>query len=245
MAAEKLEVLPLQVKKILQFYEATQQRMGVVIVGPSGCGKSTIWQVLKTAQKLGGDPFEDTPKFNTNQAFVFIKPHACTDKVIDLVKSKFSEVGISILSEGDIDGATIDENKYIDQHYYAIASKATIMKPNELNVPKAKFSETFGEEWDDVLAADPPKVLNALDACKFLEVDADTMDARWGEAKAAKRIVKFGGGFYCARVEIEGKEPLYTLNAFFMSMRAKFTKPDVRIHYFVVRFDAASLSGAP
>ena len=54
MAAEKLEVLPLQVKKILQFYEATQQRMGVVIVGPSGCGKSTIWQVLKKAlAKLG------------------------------------------------------------------------------------------------------------------------------------------------------------------------------------------------
>ena len=54
MAAEKLEVLPLQVKKILQFYEATQQRMGVVIVGPSGCGKSTIWQMLKAALlKLG------------------------------------------------------------------------------------------------------------------------------------------------------------------------------------------------
>ena len=183
---------------------------------------------------------ESTPQ----SAFVFVKPHACTDKVIDLVKSKFSEVGISILSEGDIDGATIDENKYIDQHYYAIASKATIMKPNELNVPKAKFSETFGEEWDDVLAADPPKVLNALDACKFLEVDADTMDARWGEAKAAKRIVKFGGGFYCAKVEVEGKDPLYTLNAFFMSMRSKFTNPDVKIHYFAVEFDAAQLAWA-
>ena len=38
-----------QVKKILQFYEATQQRMGVVVVGPSGCGKSTVWRVLKAA----------------------------------------------------------------------------------------------------------------------------------------------------------------------------------------------------
>ena len=36
---EKLEELPLQLKKVMQFYEATQQRMGIVIVGPSGCGK--------------------------------------------------------------------------------------------------------------------------------------------------------------------------------------------------------------
>ena len=46
---EKLETLSLQVRKILQFYEATMQRMGVVVVGPSGCGKSTIWRVLKLA----------------------------------------------------------------------------------------------------------------------------------------------------------------------------------------------------
>lgn len=51
---EKLEELPLQMKKIMQFYEATMQRMGVVVVGPSGCGKSTIWRVLQKAlDKLG------------------------------------------------------------------------------------------------------------------------------------------------------------------------------------------------
>jgi dynein heavy chain 2 len=44
-----LETNDNQVSKILQFYEATQQRMGVVLVGPSGCGKTTIWKVLKKA----------------------------------------------------------------------------------------------------------------------------------------------------------------------------------------------------
>ena len=54
LAEDKLEVLHLQVRKIMQFYEATQQRMGVMIVGPSGCGKSTIWKVLQKALgKLG------------------------------------------------------------------------------------------------------------------------------------------------------------------------------------------------
>jgi dynein heavy chain 2 len=38
-----------QLNKILQFYEATKQRIGAVLVGPSGCGKTTIWKTLKKA----------------------------------------------------------------------------------------------------------------------------------------------------------------------------------------------------
>ena len=34
----------------------------------------------------------------------------------------------------------IDEKKLIDQHYYAIASKATILKPEQLNVPADKVN---------------------------------------------------------------------------------------------------------
>lgn len=45
----KLQYIDKQVQKILQFYEATKQRMGVILVGPSGCGKTTIWKVLKLA----------------------------------------------------------------------------------------------------------------------------------------------------------------------------------------------------
>ncbi|KAG8470560.1 hypothetical protein KFE25_008981 [Diacronema lutheri] len=54
LAKESLQPLELQIKKMLQFYEATQQRMGVVIVGPSGSGKTTICRVLRQAlQSLG------------------------------------------------------------------------------------------------------------------------------------------------------------------------------------------------
>jgi dynein heavy chain 2 len=43
-----------QTAKMLQFHEATRQRMGVVLVGPSGCGKSTIWRLVQQAyEKLG------------------------------------------------------------------------------------------------------------------------------------------------------------------------------------------------
>ena len=55
-----------------------------------------------------------------NSAFVFVKPHANTAKVQDLVRDTLKAKGVSILSESDISGDVIDEKKLIDQHYYAI-----------------------------------------------------------------------------------------------------------------------------
>ena len=49
---EKFELRENQFNKILQFYEATKQRIGAVLVGPSGCGKTTIWKTLKRAYEL-------------------------------------------------------------------------------------------------------------------------------------------------------------------------------------------------
>lgn len=46
------------------------------------------------------------------------------------------------------------------QHYYAIASKATLVKPADLPVPAAKFEEAFGLPWADALSQG--RVFNAL-----------------------------------------------------------------------------------
>ena len=54
LAEIKLDEVESQIHKTLQFYEATKQRMGIVLVGPSGSGKTTIWRVLKKAhEKMG------------------------------------------------------------------------------------------------------------------------------------------------------------------------------------------------
>lgn len=45
-----------QAEKVVQFYEACRQRMGVVLVGTSGSGKSTVWKILQKAlQNMGQD----------------------------------------------------------------------------------------------------------------------------------------------------------------------------------------------
>jgi nucleoside diphosphate kinase len=174
-----------------------------------------------------------------NRAFVFVKPHATTEKTQDMVREQLKGKGFTVHSEGDISSKEIDEKKLIDQHYYAIASKATIMKPEDMNVPAEKFQSTFGLSWADALK--DKKAMNALDCCKELGIDGDEMAKLWAGCKKAGKLVKFGGGFYCGEIVAKGKT-MYVFNGFFMQMRAGFTAPGKKIHYYDVEWDAKSMS---
>ena len=57
----------------------------------------------------------------------------------DLVRATFGKQNIEITREGELTAAEIDAKKLIDQHYYSIASKATILKPAAINVPGAPW----------------------------------------------------------------------------------------------------------
>jgi hypothetical protein len=172
-----------------------------------------------------------------NSAFVFVKPHANTEATQNLVRNKLTQAGITILSECDVSGETIDEKKLIDQHYYAIASKATILPAAEIPVPADKFEETFGEKWETVLSEG--RACNAMDACKEFGCDAAGLNEAWQKAK----VVKFGGGFYCGLVSKNDKD-LYVFNAFFMTMRGKFVGAGTSIHCFEVEWKPSTLSWA-
>eukprot|EP01035_Chromulina_nebulosa_P020189 gene20189-26207_t len=124
----------------------------------------------------------------------------------------------------------------IDQHYYAIASKATLLKPKDLPVPADKFEQFFNISWKKAL--DSGLVYNALDACNYLNITAAELDALWAKAKK----VKFGGGFYCGIIDVHGKKPIYVFNGFFMAMRSKFVQPGTSIHYYVVDFPSSKLT---
>ncbi len=54
--------------------------------------------------------------------------------------------------------------------------------------------------------------------------------------------IKLGGGFYCGLLELPGKAPLFTFNAFYMTMRGKFTAPGQSIYYYTVEFDPAQMA---
>ena len=138
-------------------------------------------ECLGKAQKIAG--VSGSRPAGKMQAFVFLKPHAVTGEAKKLVASSFSKVGISVTKEGTLDAATIEKNKLIDNHYYAIANKASLSKPFELNVPagtQAEFAAKFGVEWSTALKSG--MAYNAVDACDVLGVDADSLDAFWAAA---------------------------------------------------------------
>ena len=57
-------------------------------------------------------------------------------------------------------------------------------------------------------------VFNAIDGAEKLGLNATELEQRWAVAKKNKDMIKFGGGFYCAKID-----DYYLFNGFFMSMR--------------------------
>ena len=85
-----------------------------------------------------------------NSAFVLIKPHANTKSTQDYVRWALQAHGLAIDSEGTIDNTEIEEKQLIGNQYYAIASKATILKAAALPVLADKFDVVFGTSWESV-----------------------------------------------------------------------------------------------
>jgi len=176
-----------------------------------------------------------------NSAFVFIKPQSNTAETIALVRAKLNDAGCRIIEEAAINGTVIDERRLIDQHYYAIASKAVLLPAAELPVPTTKFKEGFGEEWETVLQEG--RAANAMAACERFSCTPEELNEafRAQEKKDKASVVRLGGGFYCAKFSVGAHEPLYIFNAFYMSMRSQFVGPQNNIYYFSVEWDQARM----
>jgi len=177
-----------------------------------------------------------------NSAFVFIKPQSYTVQAIKAVREKLLAAGCEIVEEAAIAGDVIDEKRLIDQHYYAIASKAVLLDADQLPVPADKFREGFGEDWSAVVAEG--RAVNAMKACERFGCTAAQLNEafRAHEKKDKSSVVKLGGGFYCAKFAVGEHEPLYIFNAFYMSMRGQFVGPENQIYYFSVQWDPAHMS---
>lgn len=132
-----------------------------------------------------------------NSAFVFVKPHANTPATRELVVEKLNKAGVTILSQTEISGVDVDEKSLIDQHYFSIASKATILPAEKIPVPNEKFEAFFGESYASVLKA--KRAFNALQACEQFDCTPVELNDAWKEAEKAGKVVKLGGGFYCGR----------------------------------------------
>uniref|UniRef100_A0A7S3X5Z4 Nucleoside-diphosphate kinase n=1 Tax=Strombidinopsis acuminata TaxID=141414 RepID=A0A7S3X5Z4_9SPIT len=176
----------------------------------------------------------------TSSAFVFIKPHAVTDKVKQLVMERFKSEGIGIVSEGAIKAETIDKDMLIDTHYGAIAARAMKQKPSELVVQKGAqdaFQKAFGLSWDEALQQG--LVYNLVDGAAKLGCSMDGLGDKYDTLKKGETLLKFGGGFYCGKVD-----GIYVINGFYARMRSQFTVPGESIYFYEVQWDPNRVSWA-
>ena len=60
----------------------------------------------------------------SHTAVVFVKPHANTPDVRDLVRTTLAKHRLRIVAEREVDAATMDREQLIDKHYYAIGTFA-------------------------------------------------------------------------------------------------------------------------
>ena len=152
-----------------------------------------------------------------------------TEGTKKLVASKFANAGITVYKEGSLDASIIEKDKLIDNHYYAIANKASLSKPAELNPPAAKqedFEKKFGISWKAALAKGI--VFNAVDGCARLGIDGEKMDKTWAAAKKAGDLVKFGGGFYAGRIPVPKEESSGFLQSALLTIYALLGGPSAK-----------------
>mmetsp|Transcript_75539 Transcript_75539/g.119776 ORF Transcript_75539/g.119776 Transcript_75539/m.119776 type:complete len:782 (+) Transcript_75539:97-2442(+) len=206
----------------------------------ANCDPYRVTQIIMktTGECLSAETIEAGGK--THTAFVFIKPHANNEKVQALVKEKLTSEGLTVKAEGQIKSNVIDKKKLIDTHYGAIAAKAVLMKPKDLVVQEKaqeEFEKMFGVKWSKVM--EDGLVFNAMDGAKKLGISPDELGKKYDALKKGETIIKFGGGFYCGKVD-----DIYVINGFYMNMRSKFTAPGTSIHYYEVEWPAEKMSWA-
>lgn len=196
-----------------------------------GCGSSAaVYQA----------PLDQASKVPTNSAVLFIKPHAVTQAVQDLVKARLTSASIKVVKSGCIYADTIDKQGLIDNHYGAIASRALKESPKDLLVSESArqdFEALFGLSWGDALSQG--LVFNAAEACDKLGIDPLALGELSGKTKRGESQVKFGGGFYVSKIL-----DVYVVNGFYAELRSRFTRPASCIVYYEVQWDPAALSWA-
>jgi len=200
------------------------------------------WYINEVHKRLCSLEIERAERVSS--AFVFIKPHAVTDAVKQLVNERFAAQGITVLSEGTIPSEKIDKDMLIDTHYGAIAARAMKQKPAELAVSQKaqdEFKKTFGLSWGDALKKGV--VYNLVDGaaklgCSYAELGDKYDTLKKGPAGPGTTMLKFGGGFYCGKL----RDDVYVINGFYARMRSQFTIPGECIHYYEVQWESPSLS---
>ncbi|CAE7655339.1 unnamed protein product, partial [Symbiodinium sp. CCMP2456] len=173
-----------------------------------------------------------------NHGFLMLKPHANTAASRTCLKQLLSQKHIQVIEEGEITASEIRERGLIDVHYGSVAEKALQQQPSDMHVSteaEKEFEECFGMSWEDALKQD--RVCNAAEAQSRLGWTSQELGTHWDTLKMGVGKVKFGGGFYCGRLQ-----DIFVINGFYMAMRGQYLIPGSSVWWFKVKWQASDMS---
>eukprot|EP00968_Pinguiococcus_pyrenoidosus_P021229 scaffold2724_cov260-Pinguiococcus_pyrenoidosus.AAC.16 len=115
-----------------------EKNMAFVFVKPHAAGSPKVIELLKerlAATGIAGGALRrlSFPSLLYHSAACSSSPQLARSSQDLLCLVLQRKRTIKVTAEGVMDAKTIDEMKYIDTHYGAIASKAVSLKPSELN----------------------------------------------------------------------------------------------------------------
>jgi len=118
-------------------------------------------------------------------------------------------------------------------------------------VDRDMFFQAFGERYDDVLGEG--RVGKAVEGCDHFGCGEEELMKLWRDTEGRGNVIKLGGGFYCGKfppnyntpqTQNPSQKPYYILNAFFLSMKSQYTKPNTSITVYEIEWDPDELSWA-
>jgi len=190
-----------------------------------------------------------------NYAFVFIKPHANTPAVRELVHSFIVDntnpyddgVG-RINAQYDITSEHIENGRLVDKQFKALARHAMEIAGLDAfaSISAKEFQKAFGEDLN--LVKKEKRIYNALEALSALACNPAGLEQAWREAErdSSKGKIKYFGdidhdGFYCGNLFLNGKN-VYVINGFYMALRGEYIEPAKSIHACVIQWSQDALS---
>ena len=180
------------------------------------------------------------PPASAECSFLYLKPHANTRLVDQLIRSVLKTKNISIAEEGEIAGPIIDRDLLFDKQYSELAEYALLADPIEIDISattEKEFENLFYSNWHEVVIEG--RVYNCVDAFNFLKCSNEDMSRAWSIAMKKKKTIKLGKGLYCGFIDgFKGFPSIYVINGFFKSMRNSYISPNSSIHYYCLEWES-------
>lgn len=184
-----------------------------------------------------------------NRAFIYLKPHCAGVKTLPAFIRHYFESNKShsfrVVGDGHINAKWAHDG--FEKQYHKMYKISFLVKPNDHDLTmkeKEKFFMKFCMSWET--AVNDVMVKNVPDTCSSLQIDQNELGNVWMACVEKGQMAKLNDSFYIGLIDfIDGKQPIFCINGFFMSIRAEYLIYATPMPYFLVEWSCTGGHNVP